>query len=68
MSRDAAATVEIVDDQPEPSAVEGSNGGVFVPRPPRTMADVGLSQNEIESLVLKFLLHVGSAAGRVIAD
>lgn len=32
------------------------------------MADVGLSQNEIESLVLKFLLHVGSAAGRVIAD
>ncbi len=47
---------------------DDANGAPFVPRPPQSIAEAGLSQNEIESLVLKFLLHAGSAAGRDIAD
>lgn len=69
---DDAAALAMVEEQPpaedsQPTEIVG-NGGPFVPRPPRSMAEVGLSQNEIESLVLKFLLHVGSASGRIIAD
>ncbi len=59
-------------DQPleiEAEVVSESNpDGPFVPQPPQRLLDVGLSQNEIESLILKFLLHAGNASGREIAD
>ncbi len=65
-----AAPESVADAEPAELELplEEPQAGSFEPRLPQTMAEVGLSQNEIESLVLKFLLHVGSAAGRTIAD
>jgi len=40
----------------------------FMPRPPRSMAEVHISEQLIESLVLKFLLYQGTASGRVVAE
>ena len=40
----------------------------FRPRPIRDFATAGLSPALVESLVLKFLLNVGMATGRRIAD
>jgi predicted ATPase with chaperone activity len=40
----------------------------FVPREPSSLEATGLTRNDVESLILKFLLHVGAASGRQIAD
>ena len=40
----------------------------FRPRPPKDFEATGLSQAQLESLVLKFLLGAGVATGRRIAD
>ena len=40
----------------------------FVPREPRSYHDAGLTDTEVEALILKFLLARGDARGRDIAD
>src|SRR5262249_115502 len=40
----------------------------FRPRPVYTFAEAGLTPAQVESLVLKFLLNIGMATGRRIAD
>lgn len=42
--------------------------GPFVPRAPQTLEESGLSLNEIEALVMKYLLNCGAATGRDVAD
>jgi len=66
--------------RPSPAGVEPSRSapaaprtcpptsGPFVPRAPETLEESGLSQSEIEALVLKYLLNCGAASGRQIAD
>ena len=41
---------------------------VFVPREPQSLPEVGLSESEVESLILKLLLSRGDLVGRDIAD
>jgi DNA-binding PadR family transcriptional regulator len=40
----------------------------FLPREPRSLRDTGLTESEIESLILKYLLVKGDAPGRGVAD
>ncbi|NLX56412.1 MAG: AAA family ATPase [Planctomycetaceae bacterium] len=40
----------------------------FVPREPQTLSEVGLSESEVEALILKLLLSRGDLVGRDIAD
>ncbi len=40
----------------------------FVPEEPQSLADLGLSQSDLESLALKLLLYRGTMSGRAIAD
>lgn len=40
----------------------------FIPREPESLSQAGLTDEEVERLVLKFLLSRGSAAGRRIAE
>ncbi|MGE3313777.1 MAG: AAA family ATPase [Planctomycetaceae bacterium] len=40
----------------------------FAPQKPRTLAESGLSANQVEGLVLKYLLNCGVARGQKIAD
>jgi DNA-binding MarR family transcriptional regulator len=42
--------------------------GEFVPLAPATLAASGISESQIEGLVLKYLLNSGTASGREIAD
>jgi hypothetical protein len=41
---------------------------VFLPREPQSLGEVGLSQSEVEALILKLLLSRGDLVGRDIAD
>ncbi|MDA7979865.1 MAG: AAA family ATPase [Pirellulales bacterium] len=60
----------------EPGADQGSSpfrgqprpGGEHVPLAPRSLRESGLSEAELEGLILKFLLSHGRATGRDIAD
>lgn len=40
----------------------------FVPQEPQTLRDTGLTESEIEGLILKYLLAKGDAPGRGVAD
>jgi hypothetical protein len=40
----------------------------FIPREPATVAAAGLTESEVESLILKYLLAKGDATGRDVAD
>src|SRR5688500_11588488 len=40
----------------------------FFPREPKRLEETGLSATFVETLVLKYLLGVGSQAGRTVAD
>ena len=42
--------------------------GPFVPHAPKCLEETRLTQSEIESLVLKYLLNCGAASGRQISD
>ena len=44
------------------------SSGEFIPLAPTTIKESGLSESEIESLILKYLLNRGSAAGRDVAE
>ncbi len=62
------------DDRPShaevqvPSDRRMASGDDFTPLAPTSIDETGLSRNEIESLVLKYLLNRGAASGRDIAD
>jgi predicted ATPase with chaperone activity len=43
-------------------------GRRYVPRAPETLEETGLSQSEVEALVMKYLLNTGAASGRQISD
>lgn len=47
---------------------EAAAGVDYLPISPRSMAETGVPETEIEALVLKVLLHRGALAGRKIAD
>jgi DNA-binding PadR family transcriptional regulator len=49
-------------------SANGSAADEFVPCEPATLDHAGLSEAEVESLVLKYLLARGSSCGRDIAD
>jgi len=40
----------------------------FLPREPTSLADASLTEPEVEGLILKYLLNIGAATGRRIAD
>ena len=40
----------------------------FIPKVPESIRETGLSQTQVESLILKFLLNTGQASGREIAE
>lgn len=46
----------------------GKSASEFVPLAPKSLADTGLRDIEVEALVLKFLHHRGSASGREISE
>jgi predicted ATPase with chaperone activity len=60
---------EPVEERPVPSEARppADPAAPFVPQAPRTLEESGLSASEIESLILKFLLNRGVAAGSDVA-
>jgi hypothetical protein len=42
--------------------------GSFIPREPESLKEAGLTETEVEALILKFLLTEGEATGRETAD
>lgn len=48
--------------------VSSTGLGGYIPIAPRSLAETGIPESEVEALVLKVLLHRGSLAGRKIAD
>ena len=56
-------------DKLRASLASGDDSDVeFVPREPQSLQEVGLSESEVESLILKLLLSRGDLVGRDIAD
>ncbi|NNJ25704.1 AAA family ATPase [Alienimonas chondri] len=51
-----------------PPSDEGADAGApaFRPRCPNTIAESGLTEDEIERLVMKYLFNVGAASGRAV--
>jgi predicted ATPase with chaperone activity len=62
--RQATESHEAKPDSLEVSLKDGS----FVPLAPESVRATGLSQTQVESLILKFLLNTGQASGREIAE
>ena len=54
--------------QQESESGASSDTNSFVPLEPSSFKETGLTDTEIEALILKFLLNRGSATGREIAD
>lgn len=54
-------------DAAEPVCTREPASKSFCPKPPTTLRDTGLPDQLISGLLLKYLLHVGKAAGRDIA-
>ena len=46
----------------------GARDAEFIPREPQSLQEVGLSESEVESLILKLMLSRGDLVGRDIAD
>jgi len=46
----------------------GPPPAAFVPREPKSLVDAGLSEGEVERLILKLLLYRGTLTGRHVAD
>src|SRR5687768_10714055 len=51
-----------------PTVTPGPTRGPFVPREPQSVAEAGLTINDVEALVLKLLLHQGALTRRQIAQ
>jgi DNA-binding PadR family transcriptional regulator len=64
------------DGEPSRGAAEGFDpedahdpeANVFIPLEPQSLSEVGLSESEVEALILKLLLSRGDLVGRDIAD
>lgn len=52
----------VLDDE-QPTTPQG-----FVPSEPQSLKETGLTNSEVETIVLKFLLHAGTASGRRICE
>ncbi|MDA7980541.1 MAG: AAA family ATPase [Pirellulales bacterium] len=63
-SEPAPAKVE-ASDKPLPDSLADSG---FLPREPRSFRESGLTESQVEELVLKFLLSLGMASGREVSD
>ena len=50
------------------SEVGEARDAEFIPREPQSLQEVGLSESEVESLILKLMLSRGDLVGRDIAD
>lgn len=55
-------------DGRESAPEEDSGADDFAPQEPATLAETGVSESQVEGLILKFLLARGDAAGRAVAD
>lgn len=55
---------------PEPAPAGAGSGAseAFIPREPNTLAEARLNESEVEALCLKYLLNIGQATGRDIAE
>lgn len=53
---------------PDAKADDVDPDNPFVPREPASFREAGLSESEVEALILKFLLSRGDATGREIAE
>ena len=53
---------------PPPNGESELEAPAFRPHCPETLADAGLTEDEVERLVLKYLLNVGADAGRAIGS
>lgn len=62
----AAAPGPITNTSQKPAVEEAGEG--FMPREPRSLRDTGLTESELEALILKYLLAKGDAPGRGVAD
>ena len=51
-----------------PAAEEGHKPEPFIPQEPTTIRGAGLTDTEVESLVLKYLLSRGDCTGREVSD
>jgi hypothetical protein len=49
-------------------SIAADSGDGFVPRAPATLEDAGISESQLEALVLKFLLNRTTASGREICE
>ncbi|MCB0360081.1 MAG: hypothetical protein KDD44_10605, partial [Bdellovibrionales bacterium] len=61
------ATAEKIENELELIAQLGLDDD-FRPQEPRSIEDTGLNSTLVESLIVKYLLNVGSASGRAISD
>ena len=61
-----ADQVEVEERTPEP--VEPLNEEGFIPREPKTFREAKLTESEVSTLALKYLLSRGEATGRDVAD
>jgi hypothetical protein len=50
------------------TAYEPEDNNDFVPVEPRSFAEAGLTDSEVEALILKYMLNRGDAVGRDVAD
>ena len=57
-----------IGESPRPPTVENDTVDAFLPTEPTSFREAGLTDSEVEALVLKYLLARGDAAGRTIAD
>jgi len=59
-----------VSTPPAGRAPAGGNGskGAFLPREPQSLAQTGLTEALVESLVLKYVVHATTATGRDVAN
>jgi hypothetical protein len=49
-------------------AAKAPTADAFVPKEPESLAAAGLTEGEIEALALKYLLSIGNATGRAVAE
>jgi predicted ATPase with chaperone activity len=63
------AALDRAAEQPDPlRSVPAGEGGKFVPRAPASLKEAGLTESEVEALILKFLLNRGTATGAAISS
>jgi hypothetical protein len=64
----AAATVNSTTTPGQQADANAETADEFVPTDPSSIRDAGLSDSEVESLILKYLLSRGDCTGRDVAD